>query len=95
MNKQRFLALLIGLVCFFLGTNGMRAMASPHFRLDWFAPLTGSGAPASSAHFAVNLTVGQTAINVSASPNYQSCLGYWCGSEAAELDVYLPLVIKN
>ena len=64
-------------------------------RLDWFTPLTGGGGgPASSTNYAVNLTVGQSAIGASASANYEGCLGYWCGT-AVEYRVYLPLVLRN
>jgi hypothetical protein len=65
-----------------------------NYRLDWFTPLTGSGGPASSANYAVNLTVGQSAIGASSSTNYGSCLGYWCGA-AVEYRIFLPLVLRN
>lgn len=51
-------------------------MSSENYRLDWFTPLTGSRGPVSSASYAVNLTVGQTTIGVSASDSHRACLGY-------------------
>lgn len=72
-------------------------MESENYRLDWFTPLTGGGGgPASSAHYAVNLTVGQAAIGSSDSTHYWVGLGYWYG---VDVDVghriYLPLVLRN
>ena len=93
MKKQRSLSLLIGLLAILVLASGVLAMSSSTYRLDWFVPLSGSGGPASSTHYAVNLTVGQTGMGISASPNYQSCLGYWCSR--AGVKVYVPAVIKN
>ena len=56
--------------------------------------MTGSGGVTDSAHYAVNFTVGQTAIGDPDSTNYEVCLGYWCGG-AAEYKIYLPLVLRN
>ena len=93
MKRRRFFSVLLGLVCVLLVAQGaLAAMGSDHFRLDWFVPLTGSGAPASSAHFGVNLTVGQTGVASSASEHFRSCLGYWC--IPAEFDMFLPMVKK-
>jgi hypothetical protein len=88
-------ALLLALVVLLLLTGVALAMSSDNYRLDWFAPLTSSGGgEASSSNYIVNLTVGQSAIGVSASTNYRGCLGYWCGV-AVEYRVYLPLVLQN
>jgi len=71
------------------------AMESDNYRLDWFTPLTGSGGgAASSAHYAANFTVGQTAIGASSSASYGGCLGYWCGA-AVEYEIYLPAVLRD
>ncbi len=93
MKRRRFLTLLVALVCVLLVAEGVQAMASDHWRLDWFVPLAGSGAPASSTHFAVNLTFGQAAMGVQASEHWQSCLGYWC--PPAGWDTFLSMVRKN
>jgi hypothetical protein len=70
-------------------------MESDNYQLDWFAPLTGGGAgAASSANYAVYLTVGQSAIGASSGSNYGACLGYWCGAAAGHR-IYLPLVLRN
>ena len=93
MNRQRFLPFLLGALCLLLIANGVLAMSSTNYRLDWFTPLTGSGGPARSTNYTVNVTVGQTAIGLSDSTTYAGCLGYACSSEASRL--YLPLVIRN
>jgi hypothetical protein len=90
---KRITVLLILLVLLFLAGNA-GAMSSPHYKLDWFTPLTGGGGgPASSAHYAVNLTIGQTVIGASSSTGYRAGLGYWYGI-APEFRVYLPVVVK-
>ena len=89
------IALFLTLAAFLLLAGRARAMSSDHYRLDWFVPLTGGGGGlAGSAHYAVNFTVGQSAIGTS-SNTYRACLGYWCGAVAARYRVYLPLVLRN
>ena len=88
-------ALLLTLAVLLLLAGRALAMSSDHYRLDWFVPLTGGGGgPASSTNYAVNFTVGQSAIGTS-SNTYRACLGYWCGAAAAQYRVYLPLVLRN
>lgn len=90
MKRTLMLLLLIGLLLF---AGRALAMTSTHYRLDWFTPLTsGGGGAASSTHYAVNYTIGQTASKASASTHYQAGLGYWAG--LVEYRVYLPLVLK-
>ncbi len=89
---MRKIAILSLLVVLLLSTSAL-AMSSANYRLDWFVPLTGSGGAASSTHYVVNFTVGQSAIRAAQSTNYKGCLGYWCG--IAQYRVYLPLVLRN
>ena len=94
MNKRKTLALLVALSCILL-TGRALAMSSDNYRLDWFTPLTGGGGgAASSANYAVNFTIGQTASDTSSSAGYEGCLGYWCDTAGA-YDVYLPLILRN
>lgn len=94
MKRGIVLTTLIVLLLVFAG--GVWAMSSANYRLDWFTPMTGSGGPASSSGYAVNLTVGQAAIGTANSANYAICLGYWCGgSSAATRHLYLPLVLRG
>lgn len=72
------------------------AMSSTNYRLDWFTPLTsGGGGAAESANYAVNLAVGQTAIDASSSANYGVGLGFWHGAVEAEYRIYLPLIVRE
>ncbi len=91
---KRATAFLILLVLLLL-TGSALAMSSPNYSLDWFTFMTGAGGgEANSAHYAVNFTVGQTAIGTSASEHYGSGLGYWYGLPA-NLRNFLPMVMKN
>jgi hypothetical protein len=95
MNRKRVISLALGLLCALALTGSALAMSSDNYRLDWFTPLTGSGGgPGGSTHYAVNFTVGQTAIRVASSANYQACLGYWCGT-GRQWRVYLPLILSG
>ncbi len=86
--------ILLTLAVLLLLTSSVLAMSSTNYRLDWFTPLTGGGGGASnSTNYAVNFTVGQSAIGTSSSTNYGGCLGYWCGIR--EYRVFLPLVLRN
>jgi hypothetical protein len=93
VNERKTIALLAVLLCILL-TGSALAMSSTNYRLDWFTPLTsGGGGAASSTNYAVNLTVGQTAIGPSSSTNYQVGLGYWYGA-AAQYKIFLPIVLR-
>jgi hypothetical protein len=93
--KTKLVTRISVLVALLLLTSSALAMRSTHYWLDWFTPLTGGGGgPASSTHYAVNLTVGQVAIGSSASASYAAGLGYWYGA-VGPLRLYLPLVLRQ
>lgn len=86
---------VLTLVAVFVLAGGVLAMESTNYKLPWFMPLTsGGGGETSSTNYAVNLTVGQSAIGAATSTNYAACLGYWCDGEV-EHTVFLPLVLRN
>ncbi len=92
---MRQISMLLTLIALLALVGSVLAMSSANYRLDWFTPLTGGGGgPAGSASYAVNLTVGQTAVGSASSSSYQACLGYWCRAEEP-WRVYLPLVLKE
>jgi len=94
MNNRTLIVIVGALLCALLLTGVVLAMSSTNYRLDWFTPLTGGGGgAASSTNYGVNFIVGQSAIGVSSSATYGSCLGYWCGE--FEYRVFLPLVLKD
>jgi hypothetical protein len=87
-------AMLFILLLLLLLVHGVQAMSSTNYAMDWLVPLTGNGGgAASSAHYAANFTVGQTAINASTSANYGIGLGFWYGI-LPNYRVRLPLIIK-
>jgi hypothetical protein len=93
MNKRRFLPLWLALLCAFLIIQNAAAMSSTNYRLDWFTPATsGGGGAMSSTNYAVNLTIGQTAIGSHSSTNFIAGLGYWYGVLQSRL--YLPLILR-
>ncbi len=80
MRKRLFIAVVVVVLGGLLLAQIALAMSSPSYRLDWFTPLTtGGGGPADSTHYAVNLTIGQSAYNASIGTNYKVGLGYWSG----------------
>ena len=92
---KRTTTLLILVLLLFWASSAL-AMSSPNYRLDWFTPMTGGGGGvASSAHYAVNFTVGQTVVGASTSEHYGSGLGYWYGLLVNILRNFLPLVTRN
>jgi hypothetical protein len=92
--KTKLVATVGALAVLCILAGSVLAMSSASYRLDWFIPLVGSGGPASSTHYAVNLTVGQTAIGASASTHYTAGLGYWYGG-AQQYRIFLPLVLNS
>ncbi len=83
---------LLLLLLFLLASDAL-AMSSASYKLEWFTPLTsGGGGAMSSASYAVNVTIGQSAIGSSASANYGVGLGYWYG--LLESRIYLPLILR-
>jgi hypothetical protein len=89
-------AILLTIVVLFLLSGSAAAMSSDNYRLDWFTPPTSNGGGvANSTNYAINYTVGQTAIAMSASGNYAGCLGYWCVGGEVEYQNFLPMVVKD
>jgi hypothetical protein len=90
MKRTTFICALLALI---LLSVKLLAMSSPNYRLDWFTPMTtGGGGAAASAQYAINLSVGQTAIGGSNSASYRSSLGYWPGIMSSR--AYLPIILK-
>jgi hypothetical protein len=89
--------IVLGLAALLLLIGVTAAMAANGYRLDWFTPLTSSGGGAAhSTHYAVNFTVGQSAIGASAGRNFGSYLGYWCERVVAlAYRTFLPVLLRN
>ena len=93
MNRKRLITVLMILLCALWLAQGALAMSSTNYKLDWFTPLTSSGGPASSSHYAVHFSVGQSVIGYANNSSYTSGLGYWYGASSS-YRVYLPLIMK-
>lgn len=94
MTRQMLIGIAAILLCVLLLSEIASAMGSTNYRLDWYVPLTGGGGgAATSTNYAINFTVGQSAIGGSSSANYAAGLGYWYGA-AVGYKVYLPIVLK-
>jgi len=85
--------LLPGIVVLLLLTTTALAMSSDNYGLEWHTGLLGSGGSAQSANYAVNLTVGQSAIASASSTNYQAGMGYWYGL-LPNYPIYLPIISR-
>ena len=92
--KHKTLILTLTLALLLILAGSVLAMQSANYQIDWFTPLTGSGGKSSSSNYAVAFTVGQSVIRKSSSSNYETCLGYWCGTERG-FTIYLPLAIQQ
>lgn len=93
MQRVRIVLLLVLIACLVM-TVSTQAMSSPHYALDWMVPLSGGGGEAASAHYAVNVTMGQTAVGSAASDHYAGTLGYWYEIAGGAKLIYLPVAIK-
>jgi len=93
--KTKLLATISVLFVLCLLVGSALAMSSTNYRLDWFTPLTsGGGGAASSPNYAINFTVGQSAIGASSSASYNVGLGYWYGA-VVQYKVFLPIVLRQ
>jgi len=99
MKARRLTWLLVAAICALVLVGSALAMSSTNYRLDWFTLLnSSSGGASDSTNYAINFTVGQTAIYASSSANYEARLGYWFGSVGtggARYKIYIPLVLRN
>ena len=92
--RKKQIAILLTIIAVLLITGHALSMSSTNYRLDWFTSLTGGGGgEASSAHYVINFTVGQSVIGESSSKNYGTGLGYWYGV-LQEWFIHLPIVMK-
>lgn len=92
--KPKIILLLC--VLLLLVVQGVHAMSSTSFRVDWSNRLSGSGGPASSPGYKVNFTVGQTVIGASSSPINKVQWGYWAavGPGSQQFFLYMPVIMK-
>ena len=90
---RRKYTLLILIACLLI-THTALAMYSTNYRIDWMVPLSGGGGHASSTQYAVDMTIGQTAIGAAQSASYQGGFGFWHGLKETIRRLYLPVTLK-
>ncbi|MBC7226209.1 MAG: hypothetical protein H5T61_03130 [Thermoflexales bacterium] len=82
-------AILLASLAFLLLTGSVMAQGASS--IPW-SVIGGGGGHAEAAPYALDGTVGQPIVGQVS--NYSLCSGYWCGA-AAQVRVYLPLVLRN
>jgi hypothetical protein len=82
------------LVLLFLLNSAVLASATPG--IDWWVIGAGGGS-ASDGMYALNGTLGQATVGISADDPYRLCAGFWCmawGGTLPGYTVYLPIVLR-
>ena len=95
--KARKLCLLAPLVALILLTSALPAGADGSLQIVWHV-ISGGGGHAASPHYSVDTSIGQSAVGISASPNFTLGGGflYVLGiPRAAVQQLYLPVVLKR
>jgi hypothetical protein len=91
--KRKWLIAIAALAAVLVVAQVAQAMASPNYRLDWFAPLTASGGASASTSYKMDISIGQTVSQNSAGSGYKAQMGYWAGVIDAYA-IHLPLIWK-
>lgn len=100
MSKTRFLraglALLPLLLAALALVGAVTAGSSAHYAVDWQV-LSGGGAPSVSGSGAVALngSLSQTVIGLSAASQGALGAGFWYGAGGGVYPTYLPLVVRD
>lgn len=94
MNKRKAFALSAALLCG-LGVAGVVwAMSSASYAIEWDV-IGGGGGHAAAGAYELDGTVGQPVVGVVSGGSFELCAGFWCGVQAVEYDIYLPLLLKQ
>lgn len=94
MRYTRIL-LLLGLAACLVFASSASAGSSENYRIDWMVPLSSSGGgPASSAHYTVNYTIGQSVVGAGSSESFASTLGFWY-QQIHDWLIMLPEIFRN
>ena len=95
--KARKLCVLVPIVALILLTSPVPAGADGNLQILWHV-MSGGGGHAASPHYLVDTSIGQSAVGISASPNFTLGGGflYVLGlPQAAAQQLYLPVVLKR
>ncbi len=96
MDRRRcsnFMRIFLALAAILVLAGHAQAISGPNYHLDWLSPLASSGGAISSAHYAIQFTVGQTVTGLEEANNNQVQLGFWPGVLWLRL-VFLPMVFR-
>lgn len=86
--------LWVVIVAALLLATAAQAGSSANYAIDWLVPMNAAGGrQAQSAHYASDLTVGQTIVGSTASPGYQLQAGFWV-SNFIIWELHLPVMTK-
>ena len=91
--KRKLLRSFFLLLAMLLLTSSALAAPAGGEQIHWTNLASGSGGPAVSPDFRMDMTVGQTVTGVAASPLYKVDLGYW--AVIRPYVIVLPLVVRN
>lgn len=92
---KRLLIVLLALAAVLSISEGVLAMSSANYRLDWFTPGTSNGGGTlASSQYVLDVTIGQTAIGQMSSPGHRASLGYWYELVRA-FRAFLPAVMRG
>lgn len=96
MKTRKPYFVLVGLLVATVLGGGVLAQVSDNYDLSWHV-VSGGGGPMASGNYALNGTIGQAAIGLAESNNYELGAGYWYGVviQIGPLEIYLPLTLKN
>lgn len=92
MNERGIWKGMIGLLVALLLVNISGAQSSARYSLSWYV-LAGGGGRTASTHYAMNGTVGQSAVGLSDNTQYGTLSGYW--QNWPDYAVFLPLILKG
>ena len=92
MRAKTWLVLIVVVICLMLAAHA-QAAASPGYQVNWLTVASGGGGSAASAHYAVDVSVGQTAIGEGLSTHYRGAWGFLAGLDAL-WRIVVPLVLR-
>ena len=81
------------LLTLLVASGTVLAGAVAPMRLDWYVLTGNGGGQATSSHYKLDFTVGQTVVGAASSTHYGLGLGYWAG--IVTLKLYLPVLLRN
>ena len=93
MRAKTWLVLLVVIVCLALAARA-QAAASPGYHIDWLNVAAGAAGSAGSAHYAADLSVGQSVLGEGANSSYRGMWGFWVVVDAL-WRVLVPLVTRS